>query len=84
MSTTGDETERAGPTREEIDASQVVTHDLIGVALRSPECLDGEVSLSRFRLLLALNERGRCPSSQLARALGVGPVGIGRCRCECR
>lgn len=50
-------------------AFEVATRDLVGLALRSVEAL--EVSLSQFRLLLVLHERGRSSSTQCAQALGV-------------
>lgn len=66
------------PTNEEIAAFQAATPDLIGVALRSLEVLAGEVSLPQFRLLLALRDTGRCQSSRVARALGVGASSVTR------
>lgn len=54
---------------EELEAFEVVTRDLVGLALRSVEQL--EVSLPQFRLLLVLDQRGRSTSTECARALGV-------------
>lgn len=67
-----------GPTDDEVEAFQTATRDLIGVALRSLEVLDGEVSLPQFRLLLTLKDLGRCPSSQVAHALGLGASSVTR------
>jgi DNA-binding MarR family transcriptional regulator len=53
----------------ELAAFEVATRDLVGLALRSVEHL--EVSLSQFRLLLALHELGRSSSTQCAQALGL-------------
>jgi DNA-binding MarR family transcriptional regulator len=64
--------------QDEIAAFQVATRDLVGVALRSLDALKGEVSLAQFRLLFALHELGRCPSSQVARALGVQASSVTR------
>lgn len=50
-------------------AFEVATRDLVGLALRSIEQL--EVSLSQFRLLLALHELGPSSSTECAQALGV-------------
>ncbi|HUZ26466.1 MAG TPA: MarR family transcriptional regulator [Streptosporangiaceae bacterium] len=67
-----------GPTHEEIQAFQTAARDLIGVALHSLEVLDGEVSLPQFRLLVTLNDLGRCPSSKVAHALGLGASSVTR------
>ena len=56
---------------DELMAFEVATRDLVGVALRSMELLDGEVSLPQFRLLLVLQGNGRCTSTQVAQALGL-------------
>ena len=64
----------ARPTKTPLDelvAFEVATRDLVGVALRSLELLEGEVSLPQFRVLLVLQESGRCTSSQVAQALGL-------------
>lgn len=61
-----------------IDAVQVVTRDLVGVALRSLDILDGAVSLAQFRLLVALDELGCTPSSRVAGFLGLGPSSVSR------
>ncbi|WP_329560816.1 MarR family winged helix-turn-helix transcriptional regulator [Kitasatospora sp. NBC_01266] len=66
------------PTSDEIEAFQRGARDLIGVALRSLEVLAGEVSLPQFRMLLALNDLGRCPSSHVAQALGLGASSVTR------
>jgi DNA-binding MarR family transcriptional regulator len=70
----------AGPPvgEDEIAAFQVATRDLIGVALRSLEAMNGEVSLPQMRMLLALNDLGRCPSSRVAQALGLGASSVTR------
>ncbi|HEX5428413.1 MAG TPA: MarR family transcriptional regulator [Pedococcus sp.] len=61
--------EPARTSASELVAFEVATRDLVGLALRSVEAL--EVSLSQFRLLLVLHERGRSSSTQCAQALGV-------------
>jgi len=63
---------------EEIHAFQTATRDLIGVALRSLEALDGEVSLPQLRVLLALRDHGRCPSARIAETLGLGASSVTR------
>ncbi|GAA2135398.1 MarR family winged helix-turn-helix transcriptional regulator [Kitasatospora kazusensis] len=68
----------AEPQEAEIEAFQTATRDLIGVALRSLETLEGEVSLPQFRLLLVLGDLGRCPSSRVAHALGLGASSVTR------
>lgn len=62
----------AGPAKTsagELVSFEVATRDLVGLALRSVE--RQSVSLSQFRLLLVLQERGRSSSTQCAQALGV-------------
>ncbi|WP_035796813.1 MarR family winged helix-turn-helix transcriptional regulator [Kitasatospora mediocidica] len=66
------------PAQEEIDAFQTAARDLIGVALRSLDVLAGQVSLPQFRMLLALRDLGRCPSSHVAQALGLGASSVTR------
>jgi DNA-binding MarR family transcriptional regulator len=61
--------ELAKTSADQLMAFEAATRDLVGLALRSIERLD--VSLSQFRLLLVLHERGRSSSTQCARALGV-------------
>lgn len=56
---------------DEVVAFETATRDLVGVALRSLELLEGEVSLPQFRLLLVLREHGRSTSTQVAQALGL-------------
>jgi DNA-binding MarR family transcriptional regulator len=75
MTRTGGGTE---PTDEEIQAFQRATRDLIGVALRSVEEVGEGVSLPQMRVLLALRDLGRCPSSKAAAALGLGASSITR------
>ncbi|MFC1415820.1 MarR family winged helix-turn-helix transcriptional regulator [Streptacidiphilus cavernicola] len=67
-----------GPTEEEIQAFQRATRDLIGVALHSLDAAGQGVSLAQMRVLLALRDLGRCPSSKVARALGLGPSSVTR------
>jgi DNA-binding MarR family transcriptional regulator len=67
-----------GPTHAEIEAFQTAARDLVGIALRSLETLDREVSAPQFRLLLALDGLGRSPSSQVAQALGLGASSVTR------
>lgn len=66
------------PEEEEIQAFQRATRDLVGVALHSLDAAGQEVSLAQMRLLLALRDLGRCPSSKVARALGLGPSSVTR------
>jgi DNA-binding MarR family transcriptional regulator len=69
---------RTGPSQDEIEAFQQAARDLIGVALRSLEVADEGVSLPQMRLLLALHDQGRCPSSQVANVLGLGASSVTR------
>ncbi|GIH14134.1 MarR family winged helix-turn-helix transcriptional regulator [Rugosimonospora africana] len=66
------------PSDAEIAACQTATRDLVGVALRSLELLDGKVSLPQFRMLTVLHEIGWCPSSRVATELGLGASSITR------
>ncbi len=66
-----DVTRQSKTPLDELTAFEVATRDLVGVALRSVELLDGEVSLPQYRLLLMLHENGRCTSTHVAQALGV-------------
>jgi DNA-binding MarR family transcriptional regulator len=68
----------AFPQAGEVEAFQAAARDLVGVALRSLETLDGEVTLPQFRLLLTVADLGRASSSQVARALGLGPSSVTR------
>lgn len=61
---------------DELLALEMATRDLVGVALRSVERL--EVSLSQFRLLAVLQERGRSTSTQCAKVLGVAGSSVTR------
>lgn len=72
------ETGGSEPAEAEIEAFQTATRDLIGVALRSLEPLDGEVSLPQLRVLLALRDHGRSPSARVAEALGLGASSVTR------
>jgi DNA-binding MarR family transcriptional regulator len=69
---------RAGPSDTEIAACQSATRDLVGVALRSLALLDGQVSLPQYRMLAVLHEIGWCPSSRVARELGLGASSVTR------
>ncbi len=66
------------PTEEEVAAFQMATPDLVGVALRSLDLLAGEVTLPQFRMLIALSELGRCPSSRVARWLQMAASSVTR------
>ena len=68
----------SSPTQAEVGAFRTVARDLVGVALRSLELLDGEVTPPQFRLLLAVDELGRAPSSQIAQSLGLGASSVTR------
>ncbi|RAG82441.1 MarR family transcriptional regulator [Streptacidiphilus pinicola] len=69
---------RATPGADEIQAFQRATRDLIGVALHSLEAAGGGISLPQMRMLLALGDLGRCPSSAVAKALGLGASSVTR------
>jgi DNA-binding MarR family transcriptional regulator len=62
----------------QVEALQTATRDLVGVTLRSLDLLEGHVSLPQFRMLAALDELGRCPSSAVARELGLGASSVTR------
>lgn len=66
------------PEEEEIATLQSVTRDLVGVAMRSLELLEGRLSLSQFRMLAILDELGPSPSSAVARAMGAGASSVTR------
>jgi DNA-binding MarR family transcriptional regulator len=57
---------------------QTATRMLAGVALRSLDALDHEVTLPQFRLLSVLADLGPVPSGQAARALGLDPSTVTR------
>lgn len=63
---------------EDLRAFEIATRDLVGVALRSLEGGDVEVTLPQLRLLMVLSEEGRLSSSQAARALGVAASTVTR------
>jgi len=50
---------------------QAATRVLAGVALRSLDVLDSAVTLPQFRVLAVLDDLGRVPTGQVARALGL-------------
>jgi DNA-binding MarR family transcriptional regulator len=66
------------PTDEEINAFQSAARDLISVALHSLDAVGDGMSLPQMRLLLALNDLGRCASSRVADALGLGASSVTR------
>ncbi|MFV9454371.1 MarR family winged helix-turn-helix transcriptional regulator [Rhodococcus sp. NM-2] len=72
----GDESVSTSP--EDLRAFEVAIRDLVGVALRSIEGGDVEVTLPQLRLLMVLNEEGTVSSSQAARALGVAASTVTR------
>lgn len=67
---------RAKVTSKELDAFEVATQDLVGVALRSVEGL--EVSLPQFRLLRVLDEFGPTGATQCALLLDVAGSSVTR------
>jgi DNA-binding MarR family transcriptional regulator len=69
---------RVEPSDPEIEAFQIATRDLVGVALRSLALLDGRASLPQFRLLAVLHEIGWCASSRVAQELGLGASSVTR------
>lgn len=66
------------PSDDEIRAFQTATRDLISVALHSLDAEGDGVSLPQMRLLLALRDLGRCPSSRVAQALDLGASSVTR------
>ncbi|WP_200886623.1 MarR family winged helix-turn-helix transcriptional regulator [Phaeacidiphilus oryzae] len=69
---------RSTPDSAQVQVFQQATRDLIGIALRSLEEAGDGVPLSQMRLLLALWDLGRCPSSQVAAALGLAASSVTR------
>ncbi len=67
---------KADSTAREVVAVQLVTSDLVGVALRSVDGL--EVSLPQFRLLRVLDELGEAGATRCAEMLGIGGSSITR------
>ncbi|MCW2542364.1 MAG: MarR family transcriptional regulator [Frankiales bacterium] len=79
MHAAGPDVRRASKTPvDELMAFEVATRDLVGVALRSMQRLDGEVSLPQFRLLAALQDHGRCTCTQVAQSLGLAGSSVTR------
>jgi DNA-binding MarR family transcriptional regulator len=72
--------EHGGPELDPDTASvlQAATRMLAGVALRSLDALDDEVTLPQFRLLAVVAELGPVPSGHAARALGLDPSTVTR------
>lgn len=66
------------PAAAEIEAFQIATRDLVGLALRSLEVIGGEVRLPQLRLLLVLGDLEPCPSARVAEALGLGASSVTR------
>jgi DNA-binding MarR family transcriptional regulator len=64
--------------RADVAAFEQLARALVGITLKSLSVLDGAVSVSQFRLLLALDGLGRVPSSTLAEALGMGASSVTR------
>jgi DNA-binding MarR family transcriptional regulator len=56
---------------EALSVLQSATRVLTGVALRSLDVLDGEVTLPQFRMLAVLADLGQARSAQVARAMGL-------------
>lgn len=54
----------------DVMALESMTRALVGISLESLDPLAGKVSITQFRLLLALDHAGALPSSQLAARLG--------------
>jgi DNA-binding MarR family transcriptional regulator len=73
-----DAADPAEPSEGELEAFQAATRDLVGIALQSLEVTGRQVSLPQLRMLLALDELGRSPSSRIARALGLGASSVTR------
>ena len=57
---------------------QTATRILAGVALRSLDVLDDEVTLPQFRLLAVLADLGPVPTGKAARTLGLDPSTVTR------
>jgi DNA-binding MarR family transcriptional regulator len=71
-------TPQATPSADEVQAFQRAARDLVGVALHSLEAVGDAVSLPQMRMLLALDDLGRCPSSTVAKTLGMGASSVTR------
>ena len=74
----GGDDESVSTSPEDLRAFEVATRDLVGVALRSIEGGDVDVTLPQLRLLMVLSEEGTVSSSQAARALGVAASTVTR------
>ncbi|TQC43417.1 MarR family transcriptional regulator [Rhodococcus sp. WS4] len=74
----GGDDESVSTSPEDLRAFEVAIRDLVGVALRSIEGGDVEVTLPQLRLLMVLSEEGTVSSSQAARALGVAASTVTR------
>ena len=61
-----------------VDALSTATPVLVGVALRAVERLEQEVSLSQFRVLLALVQLGPSPGARVAAHLAVAGSSVTR------
>jgi DNA-binding MarR family transcriptional regulator len=61
-----------------VEALQEATRMLAGVALRSMDVLDGEVSLPQFRVLAVLADLGQVRSVRVAAALSLEPSTVTR------
>ena len=55
----------------DMEVLQAATRMLAGIALRTVEALDANVTLPQFRLLAVLADLGTVPSGRAARALGL-------------
>jgi DNA-binding MarR family transcriptional regulator len=71
-------TRRTPVDRAELQAFEVATRDLAGLALRSIDQVGDEISLPQFRLLLVVHEHGPCSSNEVARAMGLAASSITR------
>lgn len=66
------------PTDAEVTAFQVATRDLIDIAIRGVELIAPDLTVPRFRLMLALAEYGPVSSVGLATTLEVAPSSVTR------
>ncbi len=64
--------------RSDVAAFEELTRALVGITLRSLDELGGSVSVPQFRLLLAMDDLGRLPSSTLAAAAGLAASSVTR------
>lgn len=72
------DTEDTAVSLNELQAFEVATRDLAGLALRSIDRVGEGISLPQFRLLLVVYEQGPCSSNEAARAMGLAASSVTR------